>query len=486
MQNTGPVQITANDNKTLISVPPGLKGIKQQEKVTAVTSAIARLQKESGENGLVVILAFSHSAISSKIRGEVKLVHEQRMDHARELLSHGRVTTSPASAGLTLEGVECFKPPEDMALSKLNFSAIGAEGCITASSDPTKPDHNNYYLQLFRAVQSNVIKYPIQTHGISHIANAIFNELEQKIKPNISKDALAWVTDFAKPTREEFYKQLKKEHQPKKRKGKSKSTPSRRSNSASPSSSPTSPHRRARSRSPSPPKPSSHNLIGMFDSISKAAQERVINKNSYIRMNEAFRFENHHRNLESGRSFQTIHATDCMINKQYLRNDSPWIEHYPGLDWNLTVVSKDGTILVGNLLVSISTPNDWSTLITPDMHASFAADYSWMMDLITLIKIVNNTDTVTTQSILSFLKDNGIINVIFIDGGCNVFCDSHAVVTCTSDHPQLGMKCYNCNRLINDPHPLGGGSCGKKKEKRRIRTNRRNKRRKYKTHKRYK
>lgn len=478
MQKTGPVQITANDNKTLISVPPGLKDITHEEKVTAVTSAIVRLQKESGENGLVVILAFSHSAISSKIRGEVKPVPEQRMDHARELLSHGRVTTSPSSYGLTLEGVECFKPPENMALSKLNFSAIGAEGCITASSDPTKPDHNNYYLQLFRAVKSNVIKYPIQPHGISQIANAIFNELEQKIKPNISKDALAWVTDFAKPTRDEFYKQLEKEYQPKKKKGKSKTTPSRRSNSASPSSSSTSPHRRARSRSPS------HNLIGMFDSISKAAKERVINKNSYIRMNEAFRFENHHRNLESGRSFKTTHATECMINKQYLRN-SPWIEHYPGLDWNLTVVSKNGTILVGNLLVSISNHSaaeTWSTLITPDMHAGFTADYSWMMDLITLIKIVKNTDTVTTQSILSFLNENGIINVIFIDGGCNVFCDSHAVVTCTSDHPQLGMKCYNCNRLINDPHPLGGG----KKKKRRIRTNRRNKRRKYKTHKRYK
>jgi hypothetical protein len=480
----GPIQITSQDNTTLISVPPGLEGITREEKVAAVESAIARLKTESGENGLVVILAFSHSAISSKIQGEVKSVPEQRMDHARELLIHGKVTASPASAGLTLEGVECFKPPENMALSKLNFSAIGAEGCITASSDPTKPDPNNYYLQLFRAVQSNVTKYPIWTHGISHIANAIFNELDQKIKPNISKDALAWVTDFAKPTRDEFYNQIKKEHQPKKRKGKTKSTPSRRSNSASP----TSPHRRVRSRSPSPPKPSSHNLIGIFDSISKAAKERVINKNSYIRMNEAFRFENHHRNLETGRSFQKVHKTDCMINKQYLRN-SPWIEHYPGLDWNLTLVSKNGTILVGNLLVSISNRSaaeEWSTLITTDMHAGFTADYSWMMDLITLIKIVKNTDTVTTESILNFLHENGIINVIFIDGGCNVFCDSHAVITCTSDHPQLGMKCYNCNRLIG-PHPLGGGGGGgKKKEKRRIRTNRRNKRRKYKTHKRYK
>lgn len=197
-------------------------------------------------------------------------------------------------------------------------------------------------------------------------------------------------------------------------------------------------------------------------------------------MNEAFRFENHYRNLQTTRSFQRIGPNHCMLNKQYLRND-PGIEQYPGLDWNITLISKNGTILIGNLLASLVPEVVWSTLITPQMHSGFTADYSWMMDLITLIKIVKNTDTVTTEDILNFLNTLRITNVIFIDGGCNVLCDSHAVLTCTSDHPQVNTPCYNCKGLLSN-HPLGGG---KKKKKRLMRTNR-NKQHKYKTHKRYK
>jgi hypothetical protein len=490
----GPVKIKSSNNETDITVPPGLAGITPKQRDDAVKTAIARLGSEVGPNGLVIILAFSHSAINSKILGETRPVLEQRTQQVREFLTLGHVTTSPASTGLTLEKADCFKPPLEMEFHKLNFSAIGAEGCITANSDPANPanpDPTNTYLQIFTTVASaaTAATSSMAQLNVANVASTIFSSLQQSIKPNINKDALAWVTDYAKPTRDELLKQFHKEYQyPKmKKKGKSKltSSSSKRSRSASPSPSPSlsptsskvSNSRRSRSRSPSP---SSHSPIVIFDSISKAARDRVINKNSYIRMNEAFRFENHYRNLQTNRSFQRIGPkSDCMLNKQYLRND-PGIEQYPGLDWNITLISKNGTILIGNLLVSLI-PEVWSTLITPQMHSGFTADYSWMMDLITLIKIVKNTDTVTTEDILNFLHTLRITNVIFIDGGCNVLCDSHAVLTCTSDHPQVNTPCYNCKGLLSN-HPLGGG----KKKKNRLMRTKRNKQRKYKTHKRYK
>lgn len=133
-----------------------------------------------------------------------------------------------------------------------------------------------------------------------------------------------------------------------------------------------------------------------------------------------------------------------MMNKEYLRyNDNPK-EHLPGEDWNINAYDKNGIRLIGNI---------------PD-----GSDDSWRMDLITLVKILKQTDKVTTEDILGLLYVNGIRNIVFIDGGCTVFCGDGGMLACSGCHPSLDIICDTCQTSLGK-HPHGGGMKNKKIKK---------------------
>jgi hypothetical protein len=167
------------------------------------------------------------------------------------------------------------------------------------------------------------------------------------------------------------------------------------------------------------------------------------------------------------------------LDKEFLRDDkvNSHVEYYPSLDWHITVVDNAGNIIIGNLLLhDFLTHHAKSTQIPQDVHDATIATFrdgqddpniwaaSWMMDLITLIKISEGVDTVTTSIILNFLDDKGILNVIFIDGGCNVFYDNGTMIACGPCDPALDTPCTSCNTIMRD-HVLGGGMKNKKIKK---------------------
>ena len=180
-----------------------------------------------------------------------------------------------------------------------------------------------------------------------------------------------------------------------------------------------------------------------YQHLSNAAKDRVSKQTPYIGIVETTAFDFHHGNLHSGAAFnhftqQPGSSGSCMMNKQYLRyNDNPK-EHLPGEDWNINAYDKNGKQLIGNIGNM------------PDTY-----DDSWRMDLITIVKILKKTDKVTTKDILDLLYENEIRNVVFIDGGCNVFCGDGGMLACSGCHPALDIICDTCQIPIRS-HPWGG------------------------------
>lgn len=210
-----------------------------------------------------------------------------------------------------------------------------------------------------------------------------------------------------------------------------------------------------------------------FQHLSNAAQKNVTEKTHYKPLIDAVSYQFHADNLQSGAAFTYFTANgSCMMNKEYLRQDNV-DEHIPGPDWHVNLHDKTGNLLIGNK------PNP--------------SDLSYMMDLITLVKILKRTDKVTTKDILDLLHENGIINVVFIDGGCNVFCGDDGMLACSGCHPSLDILCGTCKMSLKT-HPRGGMKNKKpkttKKKARIVRTVRGRRMRKsykrYKTYKTYK
>ena len=209
-----------------------------------------------------------------------------------------------------------------------------------------------------------------------------------------------------------------------------------------------------------------------FQHLSKAAQKSIVGKTFYDPLVSAVSYQFHHANLQSGaafRIFQPPTSGSCMMNKEYLRQDEVE-EHKPQMDWHISAFDKNGVQLIGN---------------TPD-----TLDNSWKMDLITIVKIVKKTDKVTTKDILDLLYENGIRNIVFIDGGCNVFCGDGGMLACSGCHSSLDILCDTCHTSTRS-HPVGGMKNKKikktKKKARNVRTVRgRRMRKSYKRYKRYK
>ena len=181
----------------------------------------------------------------------------------------------------------------------------------------------------------------------------------------------------------------------------------------------------------------------IFQHLSKAAQKRVIDRTFYDPLVSAVSYQFHYDNLHSGAAFRTFQTSgSCMMNKEYMRQDVVE-EHQPQMDWHISAFDKNGDQLIGNM--------------------PHPLDNSWKMDLITIVKILKKTDKVTTKDILDLLYENGIRNVVFIDGGCNVFCGDGGMLACSGCHPSLDTICPHCN--IRVKYHLRGGMKNKKIKK---------------------
>jgi len=408
---SGTVSKKKIDSK-MITLPANLVGLSPATLLAAANMAISRLQTMRGPSGVVVILSFSHTTILGRITGHTsKKIREDIVENVGE---HSRLSREPGSMGLTLIEFECFNPPAGMNIHKQNIASIGAKSCmgVTVSNSVPVVEADNYYLQIFRIVQSDMMT---AYDSPDSLASNMFNHIETKFKPILLKDS------------------------------------------------------RDRSR----------RSQAVYDEIVKArrAETGPAGAAKLLPLQEVKDFATHDfqcRNIESGRAFRRQHLTarTCMLNKKYLRLDTGHEEHYPALDWHVTAIGRNG-ILVGNVL-DPTRPNFQSTQITDDMHAAIMQSFpseqvqiaSWMMDLITAVKLIRRVDVVTTRDILGVLHDNGVVNVIFVDGGCNEFRDqtSGESIACADCDPSLQVICGTCSGSAST-HPLGGGMKNKKTKK---------------------
>lgn len=414
-----------------IKLQPGLD-LPEHVLKDAAAMAIGRLQTMHGAGGFVVLLAFSHTAVNSKIHGKVLSETLQKVEVSRTFLTTGTPPTcEPDGFGLTLGPVDRFKPPEDMNLSKLNIAGIGAKSCMCASANlDVEITHDNYFLKIFHTVRSN-----IDSPG------TILQMVKGAMDSTFITDAEDWHKFFTTPA----YEMIRKKYETECKRGKI----------------PTS---------------------TKFSHLTKVAQGKI-SSSKYETLVTAAQYDIHKAHLTSNpQSALMIHTStpapttvNCMLDKEFLRDDKvkSRVEYYPSLDWHITVVNNVGAIIIGNLLLpDFLTRGAKSTQIPQDVHNAIMQGFptdpvqqqiwaaSWMMDLITLIKISEGVDTVTTSIILNFLRRNGIINVIFIDGGCNVFYDNGIMIACGPCDPALSTPC-DCNTIMRD-HALGGGMKNKK------------------------
>jgi hypothetical protein len=315
--------------------------------------------------------------------------------------------------GLTLETMECFNPPHGMTVYKQNVASIGAKSCmgLIADNRVRVNEAENYYLQIFRIIQDMTAAHPAPVSLASHI----FKAVESKFKPIL-------LADYSETSRaaQAAYAAIIEAH-------------------------------------------------GQGLSVDAAKQLQL----QEIKNLATGGIQIH--NMKRGLAFKHHHVTEstCLLNKKYLRLDAGHEEHYPALDWHVTEIDKTGKILVGNVL-DPTQANLQSTQIPDDMHAAIMQNFphtqtekaSWMMDLITVIKIITGKDIVTTRDILEVLRTNGIVNVIFVDGGCNEFRDQRSgeSIACAECDPSLQLICAGCG-LQASKHPLGGGMKNKKIKK---------------------
>jgi hypothetical protein len=427
-------------DKKMITLPANLVGLIPATLQAAATRAISRLQTMSGPSGVVVILSFSHTTILGRITGHTSS-KKIREDIVGNVVKHNRLSREPESMGLTLETMECFNPPAGMNLYKQNVASIGAKSCMGSMVDNSVPvdEAANYYLQIFRIVQTDM---RTDHETLDSLASSIFNAIETTFKPIFLDN----------------HREMARDAQ------------------------------------------------AVYDSIIKYHEEQGLDAAARLvplqKIKELATLGIQIHNLESGLAFRQQHVTasTCMLNKKYLRLDTGREEHYPALDWHVTAIGRNG-ILIGNVLHP-TRPNSQSTQIPDDMHAAIMQRFpsgqpdqvekaSWMMDLITAIKIIRGIDVVTTRDILEVLHENGVLNVIFVDGGCNEFRDqtSGESIACADCDPSLQVTCETCSGSAGT-HPFGGGMKNKKPTKKRVRNGRtvrsRKMRKRSKRYKRYK
>lgn len=227
-------------------------------------------------------------------------------------------------------------------------------------------------------------------------------------------------------------------------------------------------------------------------------------------------------NLQSDRLFNYTLSSPCsrpcVLNKVFMRSADK-DEKYPGPDWHVTALSRDGRMLVANIIQRIKQGKTFKTKISkqwPLEWMSRGASWfpeilpttrdDWDMDVLSLVeewkklriiaeqvaagpisgKLKRKSDSkkifdefnVSTQDILTFLQELGIRNVVFVDGSCNVFASQDDILFCDPANVH-GAVCKRCKSSFSG-HPHGGGRIRNRhikkmnncnKTRRRIRTN---------------
>lgn len=189
-------------------------------------------------------------------------------------------------------------------------------------------------------------------------------------------------------------------------------------------------------------------------------------------------------NLQADRLFNyALHSPPssqpCALNKIHKRSNTD--EEFPGPDWHMHALARDGRFLVANIIQRVNRksrisklwPLEWMAK-GPDWFPQIDEDTvnDWDMDMISLVEEWKNLKrggpkgrlesskiydemSISTQDILTFLAELGIVNVIFVDGSCNVFASQSEIMFCSPDDVRCKM-CSKCGRSIAD-HAHGGG-----------------------------
>jgi hypothetical protein len=189
-------------------------------------------------------------------------------------------------------------------------------------------------------------------------------------------------------------------------------------------------------------------------------------------------------NLQADRLFNyALHSppssVPCALNKIHKRSNTD--EEFPGPDWHMLALARDGRFLVANIIQRVNRksrisklwPLEWMAK-GPEWFPHIDEDTAndWDMDMISLVeewkklksydpkrrrdaKKIYDEMSISTQDILTFLAELGIVNVIFVDGSCNVFASQSEIMFCSPDDVRCKM-CSKCGRSIAD-HAHGGG-----------------------------
>jgi hypothetical protein len=393
------------DGRT-IYIPTMLASLDETALKTAANVAISRLQTMSGPGGLVVILSLSHTAILGKIEGTKVTGAKQQKEVLAQIRDTGGVTRDPDAFGLTLKSIDCFKPPAGMRLHKLNFAGVGAKSCVGSSGNPkVQIADDSYYSIIFQIIQYRLTDPTVHARTFDSVAKKIFEDVDTTFRPVLKVNDAVRVKDL-----NALYDRLKLK------------------------------------------------ITEQPQGIGKKLQLPLLKLTNL----SVAQFQS--SNLDSGLGLSSHYITDsdCMFNKKYLRIGENAEEHYPALDWHVTAVDKDGKILVGNI-VDLDRDDDGtrSTQIPTQAYEflgdGWRPDITWMMDLITAIKIIRGIDIVTTKDILEVLQENDVVNVIFIDGGCNEFRDEtrKIMIPCGQGDPSLSIRCVSCSGPVTG-HSRGG------------------------------
>jgi hypothetical protein len=187
-------------------------------------------------------------------------------------------------------------------------------------------------------------------------------------------------------------------------------------------------------------------------------------------------------------------SVPCMLNKKFKRSDDE-DEKFPGPDWNILAVARDGRFLVANIIqrakrgkvyktnISKQWPLEWMAK-GPDWFPEINEDTvnDWDMDMISLVEEwkklkqgglkkprdltphLYDEMSISTQDILTFLEELGIVDVIVVDCSCNILSSQTEYMVCAPDDVRCEM-CKSCGRSMAD-HAHGGGGYKIKGERR--------------------
>ena len=180
----------------------------------------------------------------------------------------------------------------------------------------------------------------------------------------------------------------------------------------------------------------------------------------------------------------------CILNKAYMLGHNKY-EKGPGPDWHINAVSRDGRLLVANIIqrvkrkskISNRWPLEWMAK-GPDWFPQIdkATVNDWNMDMIALVEEwkklkqgglkrsreftlhLYDEMSISTQDILTFLQELGVVDVIVVDCSCNILSSQTEYMVCAPDDVRCEM-CKSCGRSMAD-HAHGGGGYKIKGERR--------------------